>query len=195
MCLSNISKEKIATKDMVVYKVLRRRYNYKVLDNANGKKFTGIIRSIKVEGVISINQARDIYFCTNEPRLNGATADNKYGYEYSWWLDSDVDRGSIKVGNKLLFLTTHIFETIYQGVPIVLGETYTSRIYVETSTINIAIHSYVNRKDAIISETEGNRVIVKCIIPKGSRYHEGNFRSYPSIASDTIIYGKRAYKI
>lgn len=194
MCLHNISEEKIATEDMVVYKAVRKHSGFTIPDNSSGKEFTGIINGIKVKGVISGNYHNGLYFCTNESRLDGAEAYNKYGYKYSWCLDGQVVQSSIRVEGRKLFIKTTTFKTIYQYAPISLGETYKSKILVFRGTITRAIHSYVKKEDAILREKDRDVYIIKCIIPKGSRYYKGTFNHIPAIASDTIIYGKKAYK-
>lgn len=83
--------------------------------------------------------------------------------------------------------------TPFQYRSIVLGETYTSNI-VRTydGSIEKAIHSYVKLKDAkeYLLYWVATAHVVKCIIPKGSKYIRGIFGSDKSIASDTIVYTK-----
>jgi hypothetical protein len=201
MCLQNVGEKKIASKDIVVYKLVKK-LDHKIDLNANGKPFTGIIKGHKVSGVISIEN--DIYFCTDEEELNGQRNRYKYGYKYSWILDHHVNMKSIEVEGRRFFGKGFTLVTMYREVVIELGEIYTSNLevllpsqesYRRTKDIEIGLHSYVNKLTALYySKAYLNLYMVKCIIPKGSTYYEGTFNDYPSIASDTLRYGKRLIK-
>lgn len=83
--------------------------------------------------------------------------------------------------------------TPYHYYPIVLGETYTSNIVREHNSINEGIHSYVKLGYALryLRAWRATMHIIKCIIPKGSRYIRGTFdHDDEAIASDTIVYTK-----
>lgn len=180
MCLENVSERKVATEDMVVYKRLLERIDWR---KYHGKPFTGKIDCYSVEGIIVVerNQA---YFCTNNRMLNGFACSNKQGYLYSWAFDNNVDVPSILIeGKEPVF--SNMYVTPYQEFEVVLGERYTSELIKMDDKVDIGIHSFVNSKDA---RRDGNGIVVKAIIPKHSEYYEGLFCSTRSIASDTIVY-------
>lgn len=82
------------------------------------------------------------------------------------------------------------YVTPYQYASVKLGETYTSELRKEKndSIVEIGIHSFKNLVDARNEKNywDDPQEIVKCIIPKGSKYYEGDFSclvdSYASTA-------------
>jgi hypothetical protein len=57
--------------------------------------------------------------------------------------------------------------------------------------IERALHSFVNLNDARQEAKHWKEVLVRCIIPKGSRYHKGEFGGIyrvDSLASNQLIY-------
>jgi hypothetical protein len=93
------------------------------------------------------------------------------------------------------------YVTPYQGFPIKIGHKYTSDLKVEKDYYNIVeigLHSFKNKKDAIeVANKYYEHYIVKCIIPKGSKYYVGTFdigsglyghKYMTSYASNEIIY-------
>lgn len=91
--------------------------------------------------------------------------------------------------------------TSYREMHVELGETYDSDLivnkfggrYLEPYTeINIGLHSFFGIKNTIKDAKEcfnpRAKVIVKCIIPKGSTYYKGKFENLASRASNTLKY-------
>lgn len=66
----------------ITYSNLRKTF-------AHGGKFTGIINDVRCTGAISFQNDR-VYFCTNDERLDGCRTDQKFGFKYSWVLDTGV---------------------------------------------------------------------------------------------------------
>jgi hypothetical protein len=194
MCLelkSESVKAKIAKNDIVVYKFLKV---IKLNSEFHGKKFTGIIDGFTVKGKISISG--DVFFCTDDVRLNGAKADDKLGYKYSWAIDSRVK--SIEVDGVEIIINGFVLNnakvltilTPYQDVEIKIGETYKYELIKNGLLVEDGIHSLENLKDAFYcASLYKNRIVAKCIIPKGSKYYIGEYsNSYISYASDTLKY-------
>lgn len=63
---------------------------YKLEGIRHNQKFRAKINNQNTEGKISINKNGTVYFCTNNPELDGNCAFNKLGYSYSWEADEDV---------------------------------------------------------------------------------------------------------
>ena len=81
--------------------------------------------------------------------------------------------------------------TYYQETPVKLGRTYTSEFsYDRDGDVERGLHSYKNLRGAIIDEKDsfGRTIIVKCVIPKGSRYYQGKFDGKQSYACDRLTY-------
>ncbi len=77
-----------------------------------------------------------------------------------------------------------------------LGQVHTSSapVNVGHKLVDKGLHTFVHRKDAeklalgfIAYHTKKDYYVFTCIIPKGTRYFEGLFSSYPSYASDQLI--------
>lgn len=84
-------------------------------------------------------------------------------------------------------------KTPYQHQTVIIGETYKSELilpknFFHRRNVNIGIHSFKNRQDAIRDVHFHSNCIVKCVIPKGSKYCIGKFGVDISYASDTLQY-------
>lgn len=91
----------------------------------------------------------------------------------------------------------------YRRAEYKLKQLYDSHLYpsssgwpVSVDEINVGLHSFKFKLDATIfarsradyAETDYSKfLIANCVIPKGSRYFEGSFDVFPSIASNAII--------
>jgi hypothetical protein len=185
-------KPKIAENDIIVYKFLKN--GRKLNPNFHGKEFTGVIDSSIVEGKISIDKRT--FFCTNDDFFDGICANDKLGYKYSWLIDSRVK--SIEVDGVEIIINGRVLNnakvlailTPFQDVEIEIGETYKSKLIKYGSSIEEGIHSFENLEDAKrLSSFDEDRIVVKCIIPKGSEYYVGEYNNgYISYASDTLKY-------
>lgn len=93
----------------------------------------------------------------------------------------------------------YYYSTYYQNSPVAIGNTYESKIIVETRVIgghliNIALHSYkylssLRKTIKKYGYVYDRIAIVKCIIPKGSTYYLGDFEGEGlSYASDKLTY-------
>jgi len=180
MCLENISEKKIAKRNIKCYKWLKKVFDLTTLANAHGKLFKAKIREKEVEGVISISSSGGIYFCQNHH--DGADAFDKFGYEYSWAMDSNVSNIAVE-GIEVPFTLI----TPYQEIPVEIGKTYLSEVEVTNSIIGEGLHSFYDLEDAI-DDADDNWVIVECIIPKGSTYYSGTFIGWKSYASNELKY-------
>lgn len=91
-----------------------------------------------------------------------------------------------------------VYFTPYQYRNIVIGETYQSRLCRNQycrRTIDYGLHSFMRKVDAenlVNRYRRGYRdcVIVRCIIPCGGLYYQGEFGYYKSIASNILTYEK-----
>lgn len=85
------------------------------------------------------------------------------------------------------------YRTVYQKEPVKIGETYKSKLEKSRviNSVYIGLHSMADFDGAdYISSLGVNRLIVECVIPKGSKYYSGTFCGRDSFASDTITYIK-----
>ena len=92
---------------------------------------------------------------------------------------------------KVLKSISDKFTTPYQNTVIKIGCTYTSEFSFNFfGDIEKGLHSYVSLDNARYDAMGYiiKRVICKCLIPKGSRYYQGLFGKYKSIASDKLTY-------
>lgn len=82
--------------------------------------------------------------------------------------------------------------TPYRYITINIGETYKSDLFRRIGnkeSIDFGLHSFKTLNDAIADGMiEGSKVVVKCIIPRGSRYYVGKFFGKVSLASTRIKY-------
>lgn len=184
MCLSDISKKMIASKDIVVKKQLVKCAIVKPSKKLHGKPFTATILNYNkkyfVSGHISIDDNR-IFLCSDHEKADGLCIKDKHGHTFSWLLNSTVLHLTID-GKKC----PTGYKTPYLQVNISLGETYTSPIIVtEYQNIDVGLHSYL--MEAVVNCAE-NGIIVKCIIPKGSEYYVGTFDGQRSLVSNCLRY-------
>lgn len=78
--------------------------------------------------------------------------------------------------------------TPYYGSDVEIGCTYTSEFsFNGRGDVEKGLHSYCNLQDVQGIRSEFERII-KCLIPKGSRYFRGSFGKYESLASDQLTY-------
>lgn len=94
--------------------------------------------------------------------------------------------------------STEYFLTPYQFSVVHLGNTYESRLRRDILfQVDYGLHSFVNYDECL--DEAGSfwnfrasecLAIVKCVIPKGSRFYIGKYGSTDSIASDKLIYEK-----
>ena len=185
MCLeliSNKTKSKIAKEDIICYKKLEFLPTIYMSDIKDGDEFTGVINKIECSGKISIESDK-IYFCTNDPALNGTDAKNKHELIYSWVFDIAVT--SIIINNKEVIDLKMI--TLYREFPIEIGKTYDSKLIKKDEYVHEGLHSYKNLDDA---KNGYSGIYVECIIPKGSKYYEGKFNIDDAHASDKLTYVK-----
>lgn len=187
MCLAIMKgdKMKIAKKDIICYKWIKPGLVYDMpYEELNGKEFTATFNGKKINGAISIHEAK-VYFCTNNDIMQGQYIFNKHGYKYSWCDDGCVK--DITINGRLLSKVEHLV-TPYRKYPIEIGKTYTSDLVCnEYNEVEIGLHSFINKQDAF-DDVIQNGFVVKCIIPKGSKYYEGTFDISESYASDCITY-------
>lgn len=186
---------KTATEDIVCYKFVD---NIRVLSDVtlkklHGETFSAVINEIKCSGKLSVYSSR-LFFCTNIPALDGQSCPDKFGYSYSWVLDKSVVDVVTGVSNNPLKFQ-QAYKTPYQEVRVQIGKTYTSRLRVDHdfnqpgyAEVNIGLHSFANVKDCINRAEMSDTSIIKCIIPKGSKYYEGKFNTEQSYASNKITY-------
>lgn len=100
-----------------------------------------------------------------------------------------------ELGNK----TDNPLLTYYQFFPVEMGKEYSSKLVMIDENVEIGLHSFctdleakhfVHRKSAFAVNI--NLYVVKCVIPKGSKYYHGSFFSmlgdFNSYASDTLRY-------
>jgi hypothetical protein len=194
MCLelkNESVKSQIAENDIVVYKFLK--YSKKFSHEFHGKEFTGVIDDSTVNGKISIYKT--IFFCTDESQLNGFHIEDKLGYKYSWAIDENVK--SIKVDGVEIIKNGRVLDnakvlailTPFQDVEIKIGETYKSKLIKYGQLIEEGIHSFENLEAAKrLASFDEDRIVAKCIIPKGSEYYVGKYGDHVSYTSDTLKY-------
>lgn len=88
------------------------------------------------------------------------------------------------------------YTTPYKHVPILIGETYTSRLkkdggFFEKAHIHEGLHSFKHKSDAqYYASLFFDHVVAECIIPAGSTYYIGEFGGISSYASDKLKYIK-----
>lgn len=199
MCLELKSNAKLMTamKDMVVYKAVNKtKIKSSNLVN-DGDTFDGDIKGEKCSGKIHKTKFGELYFCTNNPQLDGKDSPEKFGFRYSWVLSCLVE--SIIVNDKEVIgseIRVDVLCTPYQRVFIEIGETYTSELIITSNGVNDGLHSFLNLKSAIkIFRNDSDCLFVKCIIPSGSHYYKGVYNGFVSYASDTLKYVEVVEKV
>jgi hypothetical protein len=205
MCLTNISEQKTATEDIVVYKHLKTTPGFDISD-IDDKPFKCMIDGIDVEGHIKL-MSDNVYFLHNvEIRRGSDIGIHKGDYLYSWVLDSQVDLKTLEIDGELVEENTN-YITPYQDTNVLLGKTYYSdlRVYsykgvqngvtdVDHHAVDRGLHSFAEKQDAF-DDIYPQGIVVKCIIPKGSKYFEGVYsEEYRSYASDTLQYTTEIWK-
>ena len=184
MCLSNVKKLNVATKDIKCYK---RVFPKHVLIDGyvkyHGKAAKAIINCIEVDGVISINLSDRLFICSNNIHFEGKHCAEKFGYAFFWIFDENVS--SIKCGE--VELVDAVYKTPYRALSVKIGNTYKSSLIKEHDKVHIGLHSFLNKTHA---RADGWGTVVECIIPKGSQYYKGMFDEYPSYASTALTYVK-----
>jgi hypothetical protein len=186
MCLtlkSDKTRVKTAKSDIVVYKKLKKDHltpPFSLLLLKDGEEFSGIIKSISCNGKISIEN-NYAYFCINELSLDGGRCNNRQGYKYSWALDEDVKlikTSTVELKNEDLYN----IKTPYEDFIVKEGATYNSPLIKIGNEIFEGLHTF--------KEKPNSSIWAECIIPKGSKYYEGEFNDIVSYASDTLKYVK-----
>ena len=185
MCLINVTTTEplIAEEDITVYKFIEKCFNnWKELVN-HGDECIAVINNETVQGKISIDSSGELFICTDNPNFDGNYAEDMLGYNYSWAFDNDVKSLTIN-GKNIVCLG---YRTIWQNSPVKIGKTYKSELISEKNTVNIGLHSYIEK------QKKYNNIykLVQCVIPKGSNYFIGDYEGRrDSIASDTLKYVK-----
>lgn len=81
--------------------------------------------------------------------------------------------------------------TPYRNEPISIGSTYTSEFtYNSDGNVESGLHSYKSLRGVKFDRLNyfDSSIIVRCCIPKGSRYYQGKFSNKQCYASDTLTY-------
>ena len=188
MCLklNKNARKRTANKDIVVYKriVLGQIVTCDLIND--GDEFNGYILTTPCSGKIHKTKDGELYFCTNEPTLNGSESPNKFDYLYSWVYDSDV-KSIIINGVELIknLKKEDILKTPYRDFIIKIGDKIESDLVCEDGYVNVGLHSFGSY---ISARRDGLGLIVKCVIPKGSKYYKGFYGLEVSYASDKLNY-------
>lgn len=180
---------RIAERDIVVYKYLNVSIKSNlVMDNIkSGDSFSGIIKGIPCNGKIYISEFLEFYFLTDDKRLNGSTSPLRLGYKFSWIMDDKVEEIYVN-GNKIPLIKTYTYKTPFQNMEVEIGKTYTSELRKVGGTIREGLHSFKSPIYAKENSGISSRLVVKCIIPKGSSYYTGLYMRHISYASDKLTY-------
>jgi len=98
---------------------------------------------------------------------------------------------------KYIIKVNQAYLTYYRHKIIKIGKTYRSKLIkiqllFTKGLINEGLHSMKYKKDACYMAKDKLVTLVKCVIPKGSKYYEGSFNfrgeSYKSLASNKLKY-------
>jgi len=109
------------------------------------------------------------------------------------WEQAKIAKTDIIV-YKILSCVSKKYLTPYRNARVEIGKTYESdldepqlKFYIGNSferIVKVSLHSFANKKSIIAAQTKesgitwfGKRVLVKCVIPKGSEYVKGKFSS------------------
>lgn len=102
-----------------------------------------------------------------------------------------------KIAKKDIIVYKHIidngnktYKSSYQWSEIIIGDTYTSELGINYSSVQEGLHSFKLLEDAIINGKEYHEPIIECIIPKGSEYYEGTFVNKEAFVSNQLKYVK-----
>lgn len=195
MCLKNITTKEplIAKKDITVYKIVNE--NYFIIPELKdllktGDKCKAIVDEIEINGKI-FKMGRGIFICHNNSNLKtNIFKTHKLNYKYSFIIGAMGTCVTSLIVNKQEFINI-FYHTPYIKTIIELGKKYTSELYLYEflNLVEKGLHSFVQKPNI----KEG-QYLVKCIIPKGSKYYKGIFEidsySFDSIASDKLKYIK-----
>lgn len=195
MCLKNVTTKEplIAKKDITVYKIVNE--NYFIIPELKdllktGDKCKAIVDGIEINGKI-FKKGFGIFICHNNSNLKINIFDtHKLNYKYSFIIGAMGTRVTSLIVNKQEFINI-FYHTPYIKTIIELGKEYTSELYLYEflNLVEKGLHSFIQKPN--IKEGE---YLVKCIIPKGSKYYKGIFElgpySFDSIASDKLKYIK-----
>lgn len=180
MCLSNPKGPFIAEEDVVCYKKIVKMASEKELakamDNLDSVKFSGVINGVEVYGLLVKDNERFYFFqnkCNGDAPSSFWTID--HNYKYSWELDNGVSSLIIILYDSSVIAIPDIYVTPHQSAIIEIGNLYKSEIEFEGNDIEKALHSFVGIN--CIIKRDRSDITVKCIIPKGSTYYIGDFRS------------------
>lgn len=197
MCLDQIKGPFIAEEDVVCYKVLKQKdpnyipYIKEVLGENISGDFTAKIKNKDCKG--KIFKSFDGNYYLFQDVVNGDKPnefDNLHeNYQYSWWLDDNVF--DLCINNIPFSVDKKEFETIYFRQLIKPGMLCESNIDVRRDTlIEKALHSFITKENAKCELTRKNRILIKCIIPKGSTYYCGKYYATEddSYASNMLQY-------
>jgi len=106
-----------------------------------------------------------------------------------------IAKADMIVYKHLKSIDNNNFLTSYRYSQVKIGQIYKSELDKPDSdgNIEVGLHSFVNVNDAEMTAKYWCETLVKCVIPKGSRYYEGTFmffhgNEFLSIASDTLQY-------
>lgn len=91
--------------------------------------------------------------------------------------------------------TLNIYITPYMGDIVKIGSTYTSEFSFSSGgrEVDKGLHSFSAKKtiEELMTHYGFKGFIVRCTIPKGSRYYRGNYGTYLNgLVSDCIVYNK-----
>lgn len=191
MCLKlkKSSKAIIAKRDIVCYKVLTTQLSELGCDKWINKPVTALLSNgCSLRGTL-VKDNNGYFIIHKNVQCDGHRGELQLkANQYSWWVDDSVFR----ITHNGELIGKYTFVTPYQGSVVTIGNTYSSNLVKdEYNYIGKGLHSFCKRKDALESKVL-RKVVVKCIIPKGSTYYKGKFGfyEYDSYASDKITYVK-----
>lgn len=182
MCLTVTDSTKhTAADNIIVYKPVIKTSLVDVSDVTHGTPFKGVIYGIPCEGKIAI-EGDTIFYCTNEIELDGAIADDRLGYSYSWRQDKKVQR--IEVNGVQIFKPGYL--TPYRDYVVTLNVVCNSKLRFDGKSVYEGFHSYKRYTEA--ANSVYSVCVLKCVIPKGAEYYKGTFDGAESYASSQIIF-------
>ena len=85
-----------------------------------------------------------------------------------------------------------IYQTPYRYAVVRIGSTYTSIFSFSNDgwSIEKGLHSFTNKRslEVFMRSRKLSGSIVRCCIPKGSKYYKGRYSKYNGLASDMLTY-------
>ena len=196
MCLrlkSIFTLAKTAKEDIIVYKKLnikRKTIINRMSELQNGDSFEGLIDGKKCKGRIFISRYNGIELLVIDENTNEIIERISFSNYFSFAHKPEISK--IIINGEVVFnVAIDSYETPYRDFEVEIGETYTSKLIKKSYSVDVGLHSFEKLNDTIIGGY--GEVIVKCIIPKGSRYYKGTFDGNISYASDTLTYLKIIY--